>query len=122
MMFILYIVLLIGFSIGLQLVKHKRIQSRQVKDLEETFKNSQIKSPSLKIDTSYGWTTFSITFSSKEDMDFAESRGLIGQFKKRIEKYYDKKFDPDRAVFCTYIGYVPYRKIILNDKETENRH
>jgi len=88
---------------------------QQAKDFEDTFKNAKIKSPTLEIGTSYSWATFSITFWTKEDLEFAESNGLVEQFKKRIKGYYDKEFDPDRAVYCTYVGHVPAWKAMVDE-------
>lgn len=107
MMLILYIVLPIGLWLGYHWLKNKRIKLKQTKDFEEIFRKSEIKLPALKIGTSYSWPTFSITFSTKEDMEFAEQNGLIDQFKKILKTYYDKEFDPSLAIYCTYSGHVP---------------
>lgn len=115
MILILYVILLFGLLIGFQWWKNKRIKLRQAKDFEDTFKNAKIKSPTLEIGTSYSWATFSITFWTKEDLEFAESNGLVEQFKKRIKGYYDKEFDPDRAVYCTYVGHVPAWKAMVDE-------
>lgn len=112
---ILYIIVLLALWIGFQWWKNKRTRSRQAQDFEDTFNNAQIKSPTLEIGTSYSWATFFITFSTKEDLEFAESNGLVEQFKKRIKGYYGKEFDPDRAVYCTYVGHVPARKAMVGE-------
>jgi hypothetical protein len=119
MILILYIILLFGLWIGFQWLKNKRSKLRQTKDFEDTFKNAQIKSPTLEIGTSYSWPTFAITFSSKEDLEFAESNGLIEQFKKKLRRYYDQDFDPDRALHCTYVGHVPAWKGMFEEKTNE---
>lgn len=119
MIVILYIILLFGLWIVFQWWKNKQIKLRQTRDFEDTFKNAKIKSPTLEIGTSYSWGTFSITFSTKEDLEFAESNGLIEQFKKRIKGYYDKEFDPDRALYCTYVGHIPPWKEMVDEKGNE---
>jgi len=116
MILVLDIVFIIGVMVGLLWLKQKRSQWRLTKEFEKVFKNSPIKLPTLKIGSSYSWPTFDITFSTKEDLEFAESRGLIQQFKNRITIYYDKEFDPDRAIYCTYIGHVQEWKVMSNDK------
>ena len=116
MILVLDIVFIIGVLIGLLWLKERISQWRLTKEFENVFKNTQIKLPTLKIGSSYSWPTFDITFSTKEDLEFAESRGLIQQFKNRIRTYYDKEFDPDRAIYCTYVGNVPAWKAMFNDK------
>ena len=119
MIFILYIVLLVGLWIGFQWLKNKRIQSRQLKDFEEVFRIAQIELPTLKFGTSYSWPTFEITFSKKEDLNFAEQNGHLELFKNQIKKYYNKEFNPDQAVYFTYVGHVPTWKAMLNRETNE---
>jgi hypothetical protein len=107
MILILYIVLTIGLLIGLQWLRHKWTQFRQTRDLENTFRNSSIRLPTIEFGSNHR-TTCSITFSTKADLELAESSGLIDQFKRRIRTYYGNEFDPDSDVYFTYIGQREY--------------
>ena len=103
MILILYIVLFAGSWIAFHWLKNKRIRLRQVKDFEQIFLGSPIKLPTLKIATRYWYPTFAITFWTKADREFAEHNGLIAQFKERIKTYYNKEFDPNKAISCKHL-------------------
>jgi hypothetical protein len=107
MILIVYIVFIIMVLVGLGWLKHKITQLSLTKSFNGIFKDSRIQRPTLKLGSSYSWPTFDITFSSKEDLEFAESNGLIEQFKNKIKTRYTKDFDPDRAIYCSYVGHIP---------------
>jgi hypothetical protein len=107
MILIVYIVFIILVLIGFGWLKHKINQWSLTRIFKSVFKDSKIQKPTLKIGSSYSWPTFDITFSTKEDLEFAETSGLIKQFKNKIRTRYSKDFEPDRAIYCTYAGHVP---------------
>lgn len=117
MILIVYIVFIILVLIGLGWLKHKIRQWSLTRVFKNVFRGSQIRQPTLKIGSSYSWPTFDITFSTKEDLDFAETSGLIEKFKNKIRTRYAKDFDPDRAIYCTYIGHVPSWKTFVDDMD-----
>jgi hypothetical protein len=114
MILILYIIFIVLVLVGLGWLKNKINQLTLTKDFKSVFKNSQIELPTLRIGSSYSWPTFDITFSTKEDLEFAESSGLVSQFKNKIRMRHSKDFNPDKAIYCTYIGHVPAWKIMLD--------
>ena len=119
MILILYIVFIILVLAGVGWLKQKISQRRLTKVFMTVFKDAQIKLPTLKIGSSYSWPTFDITFSAKEDLEFAETSGLIRQFKDRIASRYSKDFDSDRAIYCTYVEHVPSWKVMFDEKTNE---
>jgi hypothetical protein len=120
MIAILYIISIILILTGVQWMMRDRTQSRLTKDFEEIFTSSHIKLPILKFGSSYGWPEFTVTFWTRGDCEFALNNGLLDTFKKKLRTHYDKKFNPDRALHWTYIGYeTPWKTIIV--KNTERR-
>jgi hypothetical protein len=119
MILILYIVFIILVLVGVGWLKQKISQRSLTKVFRSVFKDSQIQLPTLKIASSYSWPTFDITFLTKEDLEFAETSGLIKQFKNRIRSRYTKDFDPDRAINCTYVGHVPSWKAMFDERTNE---
>lgn len=123
MILVVYIVLIILVLVGLGWLKHKINQWSLMRVFKSVFNDSRIQKSTLRIGSSYSWPTFDITFSTREDLEFAETSGLIKQFKNKIRTRYTKDFDPDRAIYCTYIGHVPswttiaYEKV--NDKSED---
>jgi hypothetical protein len=107
MILFLYAIIILGILGGLLWLRQKINEWTIKKDFEKIFKKSQVKLPTLKIGTSYSWATFDITFSTKEDLEFAETTGLIRQFKNEIRSRYSKDFDVDRAIYCKYVGQIP---------------
>src|SRR5688572_28400582 len=98
MILILYIIFIVLVLVGLGWLKNKITQLTLTKDFKSVFKNAQIELPTLRIGSSYSWPTFDITFSTKEDLEFAESSGLVSQFKNKIRMRYSKDFNPDKAI------------------------
>jgi hypothetical protein len=49
-------------------------------------------------------------------LEFAETSGLIKQFKNRIRSRYTNDFDPDRAIYCTYVGHISSWKAIIDER------
>ena len=88
MILIIYIVIIIGVLAGLLWLKQKLNIWILTRDFEKVFKNSQIRLPKLKIGSSYSWPTFRITFSTKEDFEFAKTNGLIDLFKNKMRTKY----------------------------------
>lgn len=119
MILILYIAFIVLVLVGLGWLKQKISRLTLNKEFKSVFKNSQIQIPTLKIGSSYSWPTFDITFSTKEDLELAETSGLINQFKTRIRRRYTKDFDPDRAIYCTYVGHVPSWKAMFDERANE---
>jgi hypothetical protein len=119
MILIVYIVFIILVLVGLGWLKHKINQWNLTNVFNGVFKDSQIQNPTLKIGTSYSWPTFDITFSTREDLEFAEKSGLIEKFKNKIRTRYTKDFDPDRAIYCTYVGHVPPWKTSVDKSVNE---
>jgi hypothetical protein len=116
MILIVYIAFIILVLVGLGWLKHKISQWNLTKVFNGVFRGSQVRQPTLKIGSSYSWPTFDITFLTKEDLELAKSSGLIDQFKNRIRSRYTKDFDPDRAIYCTYVGHVPSWTTIAYEK------
>lgn len=107
MILIVYIAFIILVLVGLGWLRHKINQWNLTNIFNGVFKDSQIQKPTLKIGTSYSWPTFDITFATREDLELADKSGLIEKFKSKIRTRYTKDFDPDRAIYCRYIGHVP---------------
>ena len=105
--------------VGLGWLKHKISQWSLTKIFNGIFKDSRIQKPTLKLGSSYSWPTFDITFSTREDLEFAEKSGLIEKFKNKIKTRYTKDFDPDRAIYCTYVGHVPAWKNFVDKRINE---
>lgn len=107
MILVVYIVFIILVLVGLGWLKHRINQWSLTRVFKSVFNDSKIQRPTLKIGSSYSWPTFDIVFSTREDLEFAETSGLIEQFKNKIKARYTKDFDPDRAIYCTYVGHIP---------------
>lgn len=120
MILIVYIVFIIGVMAGLFWLKQKMNERSVMRVFHEVFKDSHMKSPALKLGTSYSWPIFGVTFSTKEDLEFAEKSGLIQEFKNKVSARYPKKFDPDRAIYCTYVGHVPKWTTVFEERMRES--
>ena len=120
MILILYLALIIAVLIAFRWLTGDRTKSKQTKDFEGIFRSPHINLPTLKFGSSYAWPTFTITFRTKEDCEFALTSGLLEGFKEKLKTYYDKDFDPDRAVFYTYVGdMTPWKHITVDKLETD---
>lgn len=119
MILFVYIVFIILVLVGLGWLKHKISQWSLTRVFKGVFNDSPIQKPTLRIGSSYSWPTFDITFSTKEDLEFAETSGLIKQFKNKIRTRYTKDFDPDRAIYYTYVGHVPSWTTFVDDRKND---
>ncbi len=117
MILLVYIIFIVGVLVGLLWIKQKLNQRTITKDFERIFKDSQIKLPNLRLGTSYSWPTFDITFSTKDEMELAQTTGLIDKFKEKLKPKYSKDFDADRAVYCSFVGHIPTWTTIINEEK-----
>ena len=73
--------------------------------------------PQLEMGSSYGFTTFKVTFRTRADKESAAVRGQCATFLRAIgiafsdEGSADRPFDASRAVYFTYEGYAPNQMI-----------
>ncbi len=94
-------------------IRSKRFHQQHLVALREAFPAKDIIVPHLKESYSYGWPSFTLTFSTEEDIKRATEAGCISVFKQKIQLFYDhlgdaeNPFDADRAVWATYVGWQP---------------
>lgn len=96
---ILLIIVLTIFGLGLFFrLRRKMTERKQYKQFLDVFERQPIKLPTLKFGKIYAWPTFTVTFQSKADFEFAKQNGLFKTFNDRIQKFYDREFRADFAV------------------------
>ena len=82
--------------------KQKYIESRQRADFMRIFGDWKSSLPTLEFGASYGWGTFTVTFVSKQDLEFAIRNKLTEDFKNCIKSYYGSRFRVEDAVYFTH--------------------
>jgi len=103
----LYIILIISFVI-LRLTynywRHRKNNKEQHEELLQVLKDKNIVLPEIKLGSSYGWTTYTVTFASKSDYEYAEQNMLFQLFDKKVESFHGADFKADMAVYYKYPG------------------
>ena len=103
----LYIILIISFII-LRLIynywRKRKNDNEQQNELLLVFQDNNIALPEIKLGSSYGWTTYVVTFASKSDYDYAEQNKLFTLFDRKVESFHDSDFKADMAVYYKYPG------------------
>jgi hypothetical protein len=111
-----YSVAVVGLIAGWLLVcriRARRDHRRHLAALSAAFSSSSLPLPRLKSSYSYGYPSFTLTFSSEAELKQAEESGFIAAFKQAIQSLYmhtgrkQNPFDADRAVWATYDGWQP---------------
>lgn len=96
---------------GVCVVQNKRKKSRLNVAFKTAFGDFDYPEPKLKIGTSYGFPTFTLTFATEEFLKAAQKEGRLGIFKYSISELYghcgsaSDPFDPARAVWATVEGW-----------------
>ena len=101
---IIYILLALAAFVAVQIIRRKRIESKQYKEFLLIFKNQNISLPTLKFGSSYSWPTFTVTFANQVDYEFAEKHKMFDLFDSKIESFYDSDFKADMAIYYKYPG------------------
>ena len=103
----LYIIIIISFVI-LRLIynywRHRKNNKEQYEELLQVFKDKNIVLPDIKLGSSYGWTTYTVTFANKNDYEYAEQIKLFELFDKKAESFHGADFKADMAVSYKYPG------------------
>lgn len=99
----LYILIILLALLLLRILYVKYITSKQLKIFHSIFTNNKITLPLLKLSSSYGYPTFRIIFSKKEDMEYARTAKLFESFDDQIRKFYSSKYDTSLGISYTYI-------------------
>ena len=114
----LYIILITSFVIFRLTYNYWRKRKNNKEQHEElllVFKDKNIVLPEIKFGSSYGRTTYTVTFVSKSDYDYAEQNKLFQLFDKKVESFYGADFKADMAVYYKYPG----KKIIVGGVDLE---
>ena len=103
----LYIILIISFVI-LRLTynywRHRKNNKEKHEELLQIFKDKNIVLPDIKLGSSYGWTTYVVTFANKRDYEYAEQNKLFEMFDKKVESIERSGFEADQGVAYNYPG------------------
>lgn len=100
-------------AVGFLLMIIARQRNAKLKLFQKAFDSAfggRVSKPKYEIGFSYGITNFTITFSSKEDLEQSKTDGSIELFSRIIaelcknERSRGIPFDPDRAIYFTYEG------------------
>jgi hypothetical protein len=98
------IIVLAIFGLGLFFrLRRKMKERKQYKQFLDVFERQPIALPTLKFGTVYAWPTFTVTFQTKTDYEFAKQSGLCELFNNRIQEFYDDEFRADLAVNYKHI-------------------
>lgn len=105
---ILWTLAAIGVIIGVRLNNIlKKEEARKEAEWNvflKVFRNHTFKFPDLKRGSSYGWPTFMVVFSTKDDHDEAEKQGLFDVFRERIAQLQRPGFSADIGIDFSYTG------------------
>lgn len=91
-------------------LRWKVLHRRQLAALDAAFAPLGSPLPHLKQSSSYGFPTFTLTFTSEAELKRAQDSGSIAAFKRAIQSLHahgwskQNPFDADKAVWCTYEG------------------
>jgi hypothetical protein len=103
----LYIILIISFIV-IRLTynywRKRKNENEQYAELLLVFKDNNIALPEIKLGSSYGWTTYVVTFANKSDYEYAEQNKLFELFDKKVESFHGSDFKADMAVYYKYPG------------------
>jgi hypothetical protein len=96
----------ITFMIFLLYRWSRKNKKQLTKSFQKAFGSLGVELPQLKISSSYGYPTYSISFQNHTDFLIAEKNGANKAFKEEIEKIHSpeiKDFNVDLAVHISYI-------------------
>lgn len=97
------LIFLLTFYVVFATRRVKNERKRQRDRFQVLFKNNSFPTtPTLEFGSSYGWPTFTVTFSSKADFDLAKERKLLDMFEKEIASFYKSDFEPNLAISFKY--------------------
>jgi len=114
----LYIVGFIGLALVIFRYRNLLTDLNHKRELKKIFRNRGLKVPRVEIGSHYSWTTFTVTFDNQEEYNLAEKDGLFNEFKSQTKLFFPKPqkiggfvvpFDPDLAVYFTYVGQQQHR-------------
>ncbi len=105
---------LIGGWLLICQIRMRRDHRRHLAALSAAFASSSLPLPRIKQSGSYGFRSFTLTFSTEAELTQAQESGCIAAFKQAIQSLYmhtgskQNPFDAQRAVWVTYEGWQPH--------------
>jgi hypothetical protein len=98
------IIVIAGFFMNRILKKDEALKAAEQTIFMEIFRTSTFRQPSFERGSCYGWPTFYVSFSTKEDYDHAERQGHCELFRSRIAALQRPGFDAEIAFDFGYPG------------------
>lgn len=98
--------LLISTWLIYRLIYLRRVKRQYHHAFLESFTDREFVLPKLKTGYSYGYPTFQLVFSSKDQLILAEKNGLTKIFESKIQKIHEDidDFDAEKAIDFTWEG------------------